>query len=220
MGKSLNIFCDESGDTGFEEGSSKYYIVSLIFHDKRNDISSQIDGFSKNPPFHIGPIIRREEDYKNSSLNERMLFLKRIMVLFSILPITHKDFVYKKKDFNNDEKRILKVLVKDISSFLKGNGEYFSIFNEINIYYDNGQHLVSKALSVSFKALNNNIVIKQNVKQEKYRLAQIADFISSLKLVEMKFANGELSKSEQRMFKNKNDFKRTYLRLLSKKEFK
>ena len=220
MGKSLNVFCDESGDTGFEEGSSKYYIVSLVFHDKKDDIASQLNGFSNNPPFHIGPIIRNEKDYKVCNLNERKNYLHRIMVLFSILPVLHKTFIYKKKDFSKNEMRILNTLTRDFSLFLRDNNKYFSMFDTINVYYDNGQQIVSRALLKSFSFVENKLIFKKDVKQEKYRLTQIADFVCSLKLVEIKFNNGELSKSESRMFENRKEFRRTYLRLLSKKEFK
>ncbi|MCR5309405.1 MAG: DUF3800 domain-containing protein [Bacilli bacterium] len=220
MGKSLNVFCDESGDTGFDNGASKYYVVSLVFHDNRFDISNQLNKFKHDPVFHTGPIIRREDTFKNMSVIERKHYLNKLVILYSILPITHKEFIYKKKGFNENESHILFSLVKDISFFLNANIEYFMQFDAIKIYYDNGQQIVFHALVDAFNLLKHKIILKNNVRQEKYRLLQIADFISSLKLVEMKFANGELSKSEQRMFENKSDFKRTYLRLLSKKEFK
>ncbi len=31
--KKLSVFVDESGDTGFENGTSNYYVVSLVFHE-------------------------------------------------------------------------------------------------------------------------------------------------------------------------------------------
>ena len=57
MKKVLSVFIDESGDTGFEFGASKYYVVSLVFHEQNNDISSQLNKFKDDPIFHVGPII-------------------------------------------------------------------------------------------------------------------------------------------------------------------
>ena len=37
--KRLNIFVDETGDFGFENGSSQLYGVSFTFHDQSNDIT-------------------------------------------------------------------------------------------------------------------------------------------------------------------------------------
>ena len=35
MNKILSIFIDESGDVGFINDASKYYIVSFVFHDQK-----------------------------------------------------------------------------------------------------------------------------------------------------------------------------------------
>ena len=72
MKKVLSVFIDESGDTGFEFGASKYYVVSLVFHEQNNDISSQLNKFKDDPVFHVGPIIWREDNFKNKSY---LLFL-------------------------------------------------------------------------------------------------------------------------------------------------
>lgn len=37
--KRLNIFVDETGDFGFENGSSELFGVSFTFHDQNNDIT-------------------------------------------------------------------------------------------------------------------------------------------------------------------------------------
>ena len=42
MKKVLSVFIDESGDTGFEFGASKYYVVSLVFHEQNNDINNAV----------------------------------------------------------------------------------------------------------------------------------------------------------------------------------
>lgn len=37
--KALSVFVDESGDTGYSGDTSKYYIVSFVFHNQQDDIS-------------------------------------------------------------------------------------------------------------------------------------------------------------------------------------
>ena len=51
MKKVLSVFIDESGDMGFEFDASKYYVVSLVFHEQNNDISSQLNKFKDDPVF-------------------------------------------------------------------------------------------------------------------------------------------------------------------------
>lgn len=220
MGKSLNVFCDESGDTGFEGKASKFYIVSLVFHDQSNDISSQISKFKNEPVFHVGPIIRREKENHNLSISERRILLNKILMFYTITPILHKEFVYKKREFEGDNDKLLIKLTKDISQFLLEHFDYFSSFKVINIYYDKGQQIVNKALIKSFGYLPLNVVFKKNVKNENYRLAQVADYITSIYLTHLNILNGLLSKSEELFFSNKSIFKRLYFKTLRKKEFK
>lgn len=219
MMKVLSVFIDESGDTGFEYGASKYYVVSLVFHKQNNDISSQLNKFKDDPVFHVGPIIRREDEFKEMGLSERKRYLNKILILYTILPIMHKEFVYKKKEFAEDDAKTLARLAKNIHSFLMQHYEYFSTFDLINVYYDKGQQIVHKALAQAFGISGYPVEFKKGVKQEKYRLAQIADYITSIRLTELKLTAGELSKSEERFFENRKVFKRVYLRSLNKKEF-
>lgn len=220
MKKVLSVFIDESGDTGFEFGASKYYVVSLVFHEQNNDISSQLNKFKDDPVFHVGPIIRREDNFKNIDLFERKRYLNKILILYTILPILHKEFIYNKKEFDEDDAKTLARLARDIHSFLMQHYDYFSAFDLINVYYDKGQQVVYKALAQAFGISGYPAEFKKEAKQEKYRLAQVADYITSIRLTELKMNVGTLSKSEERFFENKKVFKRVYLRSLNKKIFK
>ncbi len=216
----LSVFIDESGDIGFDYGASKYYVVSLVFHNQNIDISNQINRFRNDPVFHVGPLIRREDEFKNISFMERKKCVNKVLILYSILPIIHKEFTYKKKEFNEDRTKVLSKLAKDIYSFLIQHYDYFSSFDLIKVYYDKGQQIVYKALAQAFGISGYPVEFKKDVKQVDYRLAQIADFVTSIRLMELKLNDGTLSKSEEIFFKNKSVFKKTYLRSIIKKEFK
>lgn len=220
MEKVLSVFVDESGDTGFEGDASKYYVVSLVFHNQSDDISSQINKFKSDPVFHVGPIIRREKDFSDLGLDERKRLLNKVLIFFTITPILHKEFIYKKKEFENSNEKMVMRLAKDIHSFLLQHNDYFLSFDLINIYYDKGQQVVNKALIQAFGIAGYNAEFKKNVKNENYRLSQVADYITSIRLTELKMMAGELSKSEKRFFDNKVVFKRVYLKSVKKKEIK
>ena len=170
--------------------------------------------------FHVGPIIRKEDEFKNMNISERKRFLNKILILYSILPVLHKEFEYKKKEFDENKAKTLLRLAKDIHAFLLLHKEYFSSFDLINIYYDKGQQIVYSAFAQAFGISGLNVEFKAGVKNNSYRLAQVADYITSIKLTEMKMVNGGLSNSEEKFFENKKVFKRVYLRSLKKKEFK
>ena len=40
--KEISIFIDESGDFGEYQTHSPYYIVSLVFHEQKDDISENV----------------------------------------------------------------------------------------------------------------------------------------------------------------------------------
>lgn len=92
-------------------------------------------------------------------------------------------------------------------------------FDDVKIYYDNGQVEVSKLLSSLFYALLPNPVFKK-VMPTDYKLFQVADFICSMELVKLKIENNVFSNSEMKFFGNQRDLKQNYLKVLKKKEWK
>ena len=45
MAKTLKIFIDESGEFGFEQGSSELYVVSMVFYDTSTNIDNFLHDF-------------------------------------------------------------------------------------------------------------------------------------------------------------------------------
>ena len=81
MKKILSVFIDESGDFGFIKDASKYYLITLVFHDQSIDISSIIEKIKDKPVFHAGPIIRREYPFQNESIEDRKKYFRRFLCL-------------------------------------------------------------------------------------------------------------------------------------------
>ena len=48
----------------------------------------------------------------------------------------HKEFIYNKKEFDEDDAKTLARLARDTHSFLMQHYDYFSAFDLINVYYD------------------------------------------------------------------------------------
>ncbi len=133
---------------------------------------------------------------------------------FRHINITHREFVIGKKNLN--KKDIQNRLTKEIKTFLKENSLYFGSFREVNINYDNGQAIVSNVLTGSFReALAKPNFLK--LKPEESRLMQVADLISTLKLLEMKIER--MSNNENDFFDGKRKLKRIYLAPVESKEF-
>ena len=219
MEKILSVFVDESGDTGDSGQTSKYYIVSFVFHNQSIDISSQINRVKNELPFHVGPIIRKEKPYDLLEIKDRTKLLRKILVWLTTIPIESKSFVYTKKEMDFNKNKLLMKLARDIYNFLESNKDYFTSFDKIIVYYDKGQQVVDKALLQSFGIIGFNVEFKADVKAEKYRLFQLTDFVCSLKLIETKMNNRELSKYESIFFNDPKSFKKYYLKALRKKQF-
>lgn len=82
----LSIFIDESGDFGEYDYHSPYYIITMVFHDQKNDIQDNLVNLETslaniNYPHHCvhaGPIIRNEEEYRQTTLEIRKKILMRM----------------------------------------------------------------------------------------------------------------------------------------------
>lgn len=221
MKKQLSIFVDESGNVGFNsEGASDFYIISMIFHNQMDDITNQLNKVKSEKTFHIGPLIAGKEIYKGLSIQERQKSLNKMLIFTSILPITQKTFIYNKKRFHDDKHKLLNAISKDLCFFLIEKRDYFLSFDEIIIYYDGGQQIVSKALTLAFNKEEYKVVFKQKVRPDKYRLFQVADFISTITLINAKLSTFKKMSKTESTFMNRRHLKNVYLRTINKKEFK
>lgn len=92
-------------------------------------------------------------------------------------------------------------LSKLISGVIRDHYEEFLSFDDVKIYYDNGQVEVRKVMPTD------------------YKLFQVADLLCSLKLIQLKMDNNMFSKSEKVFFGSVRDLRKNYLKPVSKKEW-
>ena len=226
MGK-LSIFVDESGDFGEYSHHCPYYIITMIFHEQDNDINQNIKllnevlknlGYESDFAIHTEPLIRREEVFENLSPNERRALFSKLFYFVMKSDITYKTFVFEKRQFDD----LLKLegrMAKEMSQFIRDNISYFQNFEEVILYYDNGQRNLNRILnSVLSTELSQYDVRK--VCPKDYKLFQVADLICTLQLLATKHKNKELSRSELLIFHNPKDLKKQFLKPILKKEFK
>ena len=223
MKRTLNITIDESGDFGAYQQHSPYYLVAMLFHDDRNDIehaSQLLDNQIKNlghevHAIHTGPIIRREGNYINLAIDERkrllnalMHFSRRIDVQYCVLCIEKREC----KDIIEVTSRIS----KKIQVFVNKQKSYFQQYDEINVYYDNGQIELTRILTSTLSVLLPNVTFHR-VKPSEYKLFQLIDMYCALELTALKFEAKAPSQSELEVFHNNRAFKKDYLKKIRKK---
>lgn len=124
--KELSIFIDESGDFGEYCFHSPYYIITMVFHNQAIDIQEQIQCLNTelsylgldNLCIHTGPIIRKEEIYKNMEIYERRRIFNKMMAFIRAIDVKYKCFYIEKKHIESSVEAIGK-LSKQISKFIK-----------------------------------------------------------------------------------------------------
>ena len=223
MEKILSVFVDESGDFGKVNNSSHYYIVTLVLHNQSEDIKQAIsqleDGLSyMNLGFsyiHTGPIIRREEPYHNMTIDERRQLLYKMRCFFLHSPIKHNSIIIDRKTAG-DKFALSSQLSKQIKLFVTENYDYFSSFDKVNVYYDNGQTELNLVLNTILSMLLSNVEFRKASPSE-YRLLQLADFICSIELLSVKQQEKRLSKSESSFFYKPQELKKSFIKTIASK---
>lgn len=228
MPKTLSIFLDEAGDAGPYEYHSPYYVVSFVFHNQENDIGELVKDLDKRMDelgyggnaIHAGPIIRNEKEYEGENPVIRQKLFKSLMTFFRKCPINIHT-IYVEKKHVEDKMEISGKLSQSLFRFLTDKLSFFQQFDELIIYYDNGQGVVSELISHIFPLLINNVSFRK-VYPSQYRLFQVADMLCTMKHIELKMIEKRLSKSELNFFEGKDNPERTikkeYLKHIKEKE--
>lgn len=126
-------------------------------------------------------------------------------MLFLHAPIKHNSIIIDRKTAG-DKFALSTQLSKQIKSFVSKNYDYFSSFDKVNVYYDNGQTELNLVLNTILSMLMSNVEFRKASPGE-YRLLQLADFICSIELLSLKQQENRLSKSESSFFYKPQELK-------------
>lgn len=157
--KILSIFIDESGDFGKYEPHANKYVVGLVFHDQREEISSNISNFEGHlrnlgqtqHAVHTGPLIRREQCYKNDLMEDRIILFSSLFNCVRKMPIQYSHILINKKEYP-DAMKLNSRISKELGQLLTDKADYFNSFDEVIIYYDNGQTDLTRIINSVFSS--------------------------------------------------------------------
>ncbi len=161
-------------------------------------------------------MIRREAPYQYFTPNERRAIFTKLYYFTLNCNIQYQTFVSPKKECHgvlNLEHRIQ----NDISHFISGHLSYFQRFEKVVLYYDNGQHELSRILNTIFTTHLTQCDIR-HVQPSDYRLFQVADMLCTLELLHLKTQHNNLSRSEQQILHTKHALKKDFLKQIQKKK--
>lgn len=213
----VSLFADESGETGTE---SRYYLLTLIFHEQVEDITRQIDLYQQSLhdnglpdiPLHTSPLMNGHDDYEGMGIQERKRLLHSFFIMLQHMPVHYHTFCYRKSEFSDDGELVSR-MKRDIVNLMFEHLTYLQQFARVKIYYDNGQSAVTKALHDAAEyALSTEAVIYRVASPKDYRLAQAADLICTLELTATKFQAGEQTPTDDKFFGKWGSFKRNWLK--------
>ncbi len=206
--KRLNIFVDETGEFGFDVGSSSLYDVSFTFHehdiDTRNEINNlneRLNRIGYTKMIHMADLIMKRGDYSKFNIKMRKSIFNAIYQFAKKTPIKFHTIIINKKYTNN--KVVLKQkVVLEINKMLIIQEKYFKKFDKIILYYDNGQKILGGILdSVFLKFSSYEHII--NFNQEEKRLFQVSDMLTYIDKYDYKYKNKiPITKIEKYFFTN------------------
>ena len=90
----LSLFVDESGSEG---KGSKYYLLTLVFHNQSNDILNNIAAYEQtlkdkslpDVPFHASPLMNGNDEYEGFDMATRKKLLAAFASFVRRLPIAY-----------------------------------------------------------------------------------------------------------------------------------
>ncbi len=220
--KQLNIFIDESGDFGFVNGSSDLYVVSFTIHDVENPIEKELvylnrklDNLNYKGMIHLAFLIAKRGDYAHFDLKMRKEIFWAIFYFSSRIKVKIKSVIIDKR-YLNTKRQLYIALTREISKFVNNNINYFKSFDEIAIYYDNGQEALAKIID---KLFTNNFNVERKIKfdHSEKRLFQVSDMLTIIDKLEYKRKNKIPFTKAEKYFFNGKDFRNIINHLKNKR---
>ena len=225
----LSVFVDESGRFQHPDPSSRFYIVGMVFHDQRVDVSKLIEDFDRSIAelgldreafvFHAGPLIRKEKGYEYLTRKMRGRIYRRMVTFARKVDFKYHCLCVDKK-YINSSLQIVSKLRNQLDDFIAEHRAYLSSLGCLKVYYDCGQSPVTNLLHQSFANVGCKVEFAQGVRPHNYKLFQIADLMCTLTLEAKKYELAERpTDSEFRFFGGSRAFKKEELKLLAAKKF-
>lgn len=208
--KVLDIYIDESGDYGFKETCSELYLVSFVFHIRNMSIKKQekylnnkLEKLGFSGMIHSRPLVNNKGEYSEYSIELKREIFWSLLNFLRLSNINVKTIIVDKKYINNSEQLEMK-LYKETLNFFNDNREFFNFFDEINVYYDNGQEPLTKMFDdifIDFVHINRII----NFDKVNNRLFQVVDLVTFIDKINYKINNKKkLTKTEKYFFTNED----------------
>ena len=226
--KEISVFIDESGSFDREDIASRYYLVCLVFHDQAVDLTEHFAkfdeelrnlGLGESHCIHAGPLIRREQDYRNMNREERRFIFSKMLAFARKAEFSYKCFHVDKR-FVSTTEAMHDALLQQILAFLIANAQMLNAYDRLKIFYDNGQAQVTTILREAFAPFASKMEFVPQVSPSRYRLFQLTDILCTPELANLKLTTGNrLTESEIAFFGSIQNLRKSYIKPLARKQW-
>ena len=220
----LSIHIDESGNFSLSNRQNPEYCLAMVFHNQNDDISQEI-AFLDNKLSEIGceaafihttPLIRQDKPFENLLRDERKRIFSTFASFVSNIPVSYTAFTVQKFFYQNSLE-IEAAFEREIKGFINEKLEYFQSFDEIVIYYDRGQAIVTSILQNTFGSVFGDRVKFRTAYQKDYKLLQVADYICTLEQSKARWDVNKPTKSEKDFFYTRQMFMKNFYNKIRRK---
>ena len=224
MQERLNLHVDEAGNQDLSEG---LYLVAVVLHEHAIDVEEPIRVYEErlrqagldDIPFHGKDLLHGNESYKSISTGDRKRLLTQFARLARSLPIKYFILRYDRRETHN-RKDLEARIRRDLAALIFDHLVYFQQFDSISVYYDDGQKALSIALHDALDfVLAKNVADFREADHSAQRLLQMADYICTIERVNIAFANGTQTKTQERFFGSHRNFMQSYMKQLVRMRF-
>ena len=180
-----SIFVDESGG---QKGHSKYYGITLVFHNQAESIRPAADRFARarearglpNLTMHAGPRLNGHGSFENMDVSQRKALLTTFFVMLQHMPIKYATLMYRRSEFETQESLAAR-LRRDLVNLLFDNLDWLQAFDRVKVYYDDGQEILARALHHAIEyAISREAIVYRFASPTDYILSQVADLLCKI----------------------------------------
>lgn len=100
------------------------------------------------------------KDYEFLGIEQRKVMLAYFSSFVRKLPISYITLAYRRSQFE-DPARLMERMGRDISSAMVEHLGFFQSFDDVKVYYDNGQDIVKQAIDRSVGKVRSKGVVRR-----------------------------------------------------------
>ena len=212
-----SLFIDESGSDNLRD---RCYLLTLVLHEQDMDTSERIRLYERSLaekdlpdiPFHASPLPNGHDGYGNMDPANRKRLLSSFRVFFRHMPVRYTCITHSRRRCTALD-GVTAAMRKHLVDFLFDKLAYFQDFDAVKIYYDDGQKSIAQAIHKAVDyALAKDTAVYRPASSSDYGPGQIADYICTMELAALKYADKASTATDKKFFGSWSQFKKGSLK--------